>query len=40
MINKVYENQLITVKDLEIRDRVISKIKDAFYKASERDYPK
>ena len=28
------------VKDLEIRDRVINKIKDAFYEAKEKDYSK
>ena len=28
------------VKDLDIRDRVINKIKDAFYEAKEKDYSK
>lgn len=39
LIKEVYKNQLVSKKDLEIRDQVINRIKDAFYKASHKDYP-
>lgn len=39
MIKKVYEDQAVSTHDLEVRDLVINRIKDAFYKASHKDYP-
>lgn len=39
LIKEVYNNQQVSKKDLEIRDEVINRIKDAFYKASHKDYP-
>ncbi len=39
MIQEVYKNQQVSKKDLEIRNQVINRIKDAFYKASHKDYP-
>lgn len=39
MIMKVYEDQAVSKHDLEVRDLVINRIKDAFYKASHKDYP-
>ena len=39
LIKEVYKNQQVTKKDLEIRDQVINRIKDVFYKASHKDYP-
>ena len=40
MVKQVYDEQIVTTKDLGIRDRVINKIKDAFLEAKEKDYPK
>lgn len=40
MVKQVYEEQIVTAKDLGIRDRVINKIKDSFLEAKEKDYPK
>lgn len=39
MVKKVYDEQIVNAKDLEVRDRVINKIKDAFYEANNKDYP-
>ena len=39
MIKKVYEDQFVSKADLGVRDQVINRIKDAFYKASHKDYP-
>lgn len=39
LIKEVYKNQLVDKSDLEVRDEVINRIKDAFYKASHKDYP-
>lgn len=39
IIRDVYRDQQVSAKDLEIRDQVINRIKDAFYKASHKDYP-
>ena len=39
LIKEVYKNQQVNRKDLEIRDQVINRMKDAFYKASHKDYP-
>ena len=33
MVKKVYDEQKVKQKDLEIRDQVINKIKQAFYEA-------
>ncbi len=40
MVKQVYDEQIVTTKDLGIRDRVINKIKNAFLEAKEKDYPK
>ena len=39
MIKLIYEEQLVTKEDLEKRDGVINRMKDAFYNASHKDYP-
>jgi hypothetical protein len=39
LIKEVYKNQRVSKRDLEIRDEVINRIKDAFFKASHKDYP-
>ena len=40
MVKKVYDEQVVNSKDLEARDRVINKLKDAFYETNQKDYPK
>jgi DNA polymerase sigma len=39
LIKEVYKNQQVSKKDLEIRDQVINRIKESFFKASHKDYP-
>ena len=39
LIKEVYKNQQVSKQDLEVRDQVINRIKDAFHKASHKDYP-
>ena len=39
LIRKVYQDQMVSKSDLEVRDQVINRIKEAFYKASHKDYP-
>ena len=35
----MYKNQQVSKRDLQIRDDVINRIKEAFYTASHKDYP-
>lgn len=39
LIKEVYKNQQVSKIDLEIRDQVINRIKECFFKASHKDYP-
>ena len=39
LIRKVYQDQLVSKSDLAVRDQVINRIKETFYKASHKDYP-
>ena len=38
-IKQTYTEQLVSNKDLKIRDKVIQRVKDAFYNANKKDYP-
>ena len=39
LIKNIYKDQLSTREDLALRDKVITKIKDAFTQAADFDYP-
>jgi hypothetical protein len=39
MIKEMYHDLLVSHADLQIRDTVINRVKDAFFDASKKDYP-
>ena len=39
LIKQIYFEQQVSQEDLNIRDQVIARIKDAFYNANKKDYP-
>jgi hypothetical protein len=39
LITMIYKEQCVTTSDLELRDKVILNIKNAFKKCSDREYP-
>jgi hypothetical protein len=39
LVRMVYKDQCVSREDLELRDKVIKNIKDAFKNCSEREYP-